>query len=68
MQDFKTDLRWTGEALACIQKAAESYLVGLFEDTNLAAIHAMRVTIMPKDIQVRLCHCLRTSSLNVHVC
>jgi histone H3 len=31
---------------------AEAYLVGLFEDTNLAAIHAKRVTIMPKDIQL----------------
>ena len=35
-----------------VQEAAEAYLVGLFEDTNLAAIHAKRVTIMPKDIQL----------------
>lgn len=35
-----------------MQEAAEAYLVGLFEDTNLAAIHAKRVTIMPKDIQL----------------
>ena len=35
-----------------LQEAAEAYLVGLFEDTNLAAIHAKRVTIMPKDIQL----------------
>ena len=35
-----------------LQEAAESYLVGLFEDTNLCAIHAKRVTIMPKDIQL----------------
>ena len=34
------------------RRAAEAYLVGLFEDTNLAAIHAKRVTIMPKDIQL----------------
>lgn len=33
-----------------LQEAAEAYLVGLFEDTNLAAIHAKRVTIMPRDI------------------
>ncbi|NXA21328.1 H32 protein, partial [Ibidorhyncha struthersii] len=32
--------------------ASEAYLVGLFEDTNLCAIHAKRVTIMPKDIQL----------------
>ncbi|AET05407.1 core histone H2A/H2B/H3/H4 [Medicago truncatula] len=38
--------------LAVLQEAAEAYLVGLFEDTNLCAIHAKRVTIMPKDIQL----------------
>jgi histone H3 len=36
-----------------LQEAAEAYLVGLFEDTNLCAIHAKRVTIMPKDIQLQ---------------
>ena len=35
-----------------LQEAAEAYLVGLFEDTNLCAIHAKRVTIMLKDIQL----------------
>lgn len=35
-----------------IQEAAEAYLVGVFEDANLCAIHAKRVTIMPKDIQL----------------
>ena len=35
-----------------LQEAAEAYLVRLFEDTNLCAIHAKRVTIMPKDIQL----------------
>ncbi|CAK7307127.1 Histone H3.1 [Vulpes lagopus] len=34
-----------------LQEACEAYLVGLFEDTNLCAIHAKRVTVMPKDIQ-----------------
>ena len=33
-----------------LQEASEACLVGLFEDTNLCAIHAKRVTIMPKDI------------------
>ena len=33
-----------------LQEAAEAYLVSLFEDTNLAAIHAKRVTIQPKDL------------------
>ena len=37
---------------APLQEATEAYLVGLFEDTNLAAIHAKRVTIQPKDIQL----------------
>ena len=39
-QDFKTDLRFQSAAILCIQEAAEAYLVGLFEDTNLCAIHA----------------------------
>uniref|UniRef100_K3YE80 Core Histone H2A/H2B/H3 domain-containing protein n=1 Tax=Setaria italica TaxID=4555 RepID=K3YE80_SETIT len=51
-QDFKTDLRFQSSAVAALQEAAEAYLVGLFEDTNLCAIHAKRVTIMPKDIQL----------------
>ena len=38
--------------LSYFQEASEAYLVGLFEDTNLCAIHAKRVTIMPKDIQL----------------
>ena len=51
-QEFKTDLRFQGSAVLALQEAAEAYLVGLFEDTNLCAIHAKRVTIMPKDIQL----------------
>ncbi|XP_048191514.1 histone H3.3A-like [Perognathus longimembris pacificus] len=51
-QDFKTDLRFPSAAIGALQKASEAYLVGLFEDTNLCAIHAKRITIMPKDIQV----------------
>jgi len=51
-QDYKTDLRFQSAAVAALQEAAEAYLVGLFEDTNLCAIHAKRVTIMPKDIQL----------------
>ena len=44
--------RMTGTALLAIQEASESYLVQLNEDTNSCAIHAKRVTIMPKDIQL----------------
>ena len=44
--------RWQGSALLALQEAAEAHLVGLFEDCNLCAIHAKRVTIMPKDMQL----------------
>jgi len=50
--DPQTDLRFQSHAVLALQEAAEAYLVGLFEDTNLCAIHAKRVTIMPKDIQL----------------
>jgi len=50
--DFKQDMRFHSQALLALQEAAEAYLVGLFEDTNLCAIHAKRVTIMPKDLQL----------------
>ena len=51
-QDFKTDLRFQSAAILCLQEASEAYLVRLFDDANLCAIHARRVTIMPKDIQL----------------
>merc|ERR1712193_506929 len=51
-KDYKSDLRFQSSAVAALQEASESYLVGLFEDTNLCAIHAKRVTIMTKDIQL----------------
>ncbi|XP_065222571.1 uncharacterized protein LOC135847092 [Planococcus citri] len=50
--DFKTDLRFQCAAISALQEASEAYLVSLFEDTNLCAIHAKRVTIMPRDIQL----------------
>ncbi|CAG2110592.1 unnamed protein product [Medioppia subpectinata] len=50
--DLKNDLKFQSAALSCLQEAAEAYIVGLFEDTNLCAIHARRVTIMPRDIQL----------------
>lgn len=56
---FKIDpqLRWQTTALEALQEAAEAYLVGVFEDACLCAIHAKRVTLMPKDIQ--LCRRIR---------
>ena len=46
----QTDLRFQSSAVMALQEASEAYLVSLFEDTNLAAIHAKRVTIQPKDL------------------
>jgi histone H3 len=51
-QNFKNDLRFQSSAILALQEASEAYLVSLFEETNLVAIHAKRVTIMPKDIQL----------------
>ena len=51
-QEYKSDLRFQSTAVLALQEASESYIVGLFEDTNLCAIHARRVTIMPKDMQL----------------
>ena len=45
-------VRFQSAAIMALQEATEAYLVGLFEDSNLCAIHARRVTIMPKDIQL----------------
>lgn len=45
-------IRFQSSALLALQEAAESYLTALFEDVNLAAIHARRVTIMPRDMQL----------------
>ena len=51
LQSYKTDARMQAVALEALQEAAEAYLVDLFEDTNLCAIHAKRVTIiMQKDL------------------
>lgn len=50
MQDFKNDLRIQGSAMHALQEASEAHLVKLFENSNLLAIHAKRVTIMPKDM------------------
>lgn len=46
------EMRWQSQAIQALQEASEAFLVHLFEDTNLCAIHAKRVTIMQKDIQL----------------
>ena len=48
---------FTAVSIAAFQEATEAYLVGLFEDTNFCAIHAKRVAIMLKDIQLARCMC-----------
>ena len=49
-QEVKPNLRFQGLAVSAIQEAAERYLVCLFEDSNLCATHAKRVTVIPKDM------------------
>lgn len=49
-QGYKADIRFQPSGILALQEAAESYIVGLFEDTQHCAIHAKRVTIMPKDM------------------
>ena len=48
----KCPLRWQKKALDALHKGTEAYLVGLMEDANLLAIHAWRVTVQPRDIQL----------------
>ena len=57
MRGIRDDLRIQAVAVWGLQEAAEAYLVGLFEDSNLCAIHAKWVTIMPRDVQLarRIC-------------
>ena len=51
-QDFKRDIRFQANAMLALQEASEAYLVGLFEDSNLCAIHAKRVTVMKVDMEL----------------
>ena len=48
----KCPLRWTRDAIKCLHQASEDYLVTIMEDANLLAIHAKRVTLQPRDIQL----------------
>ena len=50
--EYKSDLRFQASAIAALQEATEAYMVSLFEDSNLCAIHGKRVTVMPKDMQL----------------
>ena len=48
--EIKNETRFQSSAVLALQEASEAYLVGLFEDTNMCAVHANRVTIMEKDV------------------
>ena len=50
--NHKTDLRFQASAILALQEASEAYITRLFQDANLATIHAHRVTIMPKDMHL----------------
>ena len=51
---LSVQVRFQSTALAALQEAAENFLVGLFEDVNLLAVHTKRVTVMPCDIRLAL--------------
>ena len=53
-QDFRTDLRLQASAIAALHEAAEAFLIGLFQDSQLCAIHAHRITVMQKDFRLAL--------------
>ena len=53
-QDLVPDMRFQSRTVLALQEASEAYLVGVFQDTNLCALHANRVTIMPRDMQLAL--------------
>ena len=44
--------RWTTFGIDALQTEAEAYMIGLFEDSYLCAMHAKRVTLMVKDMQL----------------
>lgn len=53
-QVIRRDCRFQSLALLALQESAEAYLVRLLEMSNLCAIHAKRVTIMPADLKLAL--------------
>jgi len=49
---YHHSLNWQQVAVEALQFASEDYIIGLLQDANLAAIHAKRVTVMPKDLKL----------------
>ena len=54
LEPLLIQVRFQSTAIAALQEAAENFIVGLFEDVNLLAVHAKRVTVMPRDIRLAL--------------
>ncbi|GFU29797.1 histone H3.3 type b, partial [Nephila pilipes] len=48
----ETKYRWAVKAVEALQESSEYYLVSLFEDAQLCAFHAGRVTVMKRDLQL----------------
>ena len=48
----QSHLRFQGSAVMALQQLTEAHMVRLFEDTNVCAIHAKRVTILQQDMQL----------------
>ena len=48
----KCPMRWAKGGIEALHEAAENYLVGLLTDANILAIHARRVMVQPRDIQL----------------
>ena len=51
-QERWANLRFQGMAVKALQEAGEAFLIGLLEQANLYAIHAKRITMMLKNIQL----------------
>ena len=56
-EEEKKGLRWQSSAILALHEGFEAYIVGLFEDCTLEAIHGKRVTVMPKDMYIALKIC-----------
>lgn len=53
-RQYRSDIHFQSPALHCLQEAAEAYLVGIFEDTNLCCLHAKRSMITVEDMALAL--------------
>lgn len=53
-QDYKREIRFQGTALFALQSAAEAFLISVFQDSQLCALHAKRTTITDKDMRLAM--------------